>query len=209
MLKVGITAELASGKSYISELFRDKGVPYYNCDDNSKKLLITIPELIQKVKVEFGETIYEGNIYKNLANLVFLKDDDTKLTKLVSIIDPFIKEDIDKFYETNKDSKWVLIESATLYEVGMEKTLDRIIYVSVPEEIRLQRAFQRSGLTKEDYFNRMKNQIDSITKIKKSDYIISNYSDFDISQMIEQIWNHLTNYDSEKYVIRSLNFFSK
>lgn len=209
MLKVGITGELGAGKSYISELFRDKDVPYYNCDDNSKKLLVTIPELIQKVKVEFGETIYEGNIYKNLANLVFLKDDDTKLTKLVSIIDPFIKEDIDKFYETNKDSKWVLIESATLYEVGMEKTLDRIIYVSVPEEIRFQRAFQRSGMTKEDYVNRMKNQIDSITKIKKSDYIISNYSDFDISQMIEQIWNHLTNYDSEKYVIRSLNFFSK
>jgi dephospho-CoA kinase len=209
MLKVGITAELGAGKTFISELFRDKDVPYYNCDDNSKKLLITIPELIQKVKVEFGETIYEGNIYKNLANLVFLKDDDTKLTKLVSIIDPFIKEDIDKFYETNKDSKWVLIESATLYEVGMEKTLDRIIYVSVPEEIRFQRAFQRSGLTKEDYVNRMKKQIDPITKIKKSDYIISNYSDFDISQMIEQIWNHLTNCDSEKYVIRSLNFFSK
>lgn len=204
MIKVGITGELGAGKSYISELFRDKGVPYYNCDDNSKKLLITIPELMEKVKQEFGENIYDGNVYKNLANLVFLKNDDTKLQKLVSLINPFIHADIERFYLENKDAKWILIEAATLYETQMEKTLDRIIYVSVPEEIRFQRAFQRSGMTKEDYVNRMKNQIDSITKIKKSDYIISNYSDFDISQMIEQIWNHLTNHDAEKYVIRPL-----
>jgi len=199
MIKVGITGEMASGKSFISKLFVDKGVPYYNCDDNSKKLLITIPELIEAVKAEFGETIYEGNVYKNLAELVFIKDDNTKLNKLVSIIDPFIKADIDKFYQENLNSKWCLIETATLYEVEMEKSLDRVIYVLVPEEIRIQRAFKRSGLSEQDYKNRMKNQIDSITKIRKSDYIISNYYDFDISQMIEQIHNHLTNHDPAKY----------
>ena len=202
MLKVGVTGDMASGKSYISKLFIEKGVPYYNCDDNSKKLLTTIPELIEAVKLEFGATIYEGNVFKNLANLVFLKDDDTKLNKLVSIIDPFINADLENFYSDNKDSKWVLVETATLYEVGMEKTLDRVIYVWVPEEIRMQRAFQRSGLTKEDYYNRMKNQIDSITKIKKSDYIISNYDDFDILQMVDQIFNNLTYHDSSKYVIK-------
>ena len=202
MLKVGLTGDLASGKSYISNLFIEKGVPYYNCDDNSKKLLITIPELMQLVKAEFGETIYEGNVYKNLANLVFLKDDDTKLKKLVSIINPFINVDIERFYQENKEAKWCLIETATLFELQMEKTLDRVIYVLVPEEIRLKRAFQRSGLTKEDYYNRMKNQIDSIAKIKKSDYIISNYDDFDVSRMVEQIWNHITNHDPEKYVIK-------
>lgn len=207
MLRVGITGELGAGKSYISKLFIEKGVPYYNCDDNSKKLLITIPELMQLVKAEFGETIYEGNVYKNLANLVFLKDDDTKLKKLVSIIEPFINTDIERFYQENKDAKWCLIETATLFEVQMEKNLDRVIYVLVPEEIRLQRAFQRSGLTKEDYYNRMKNQIDSITKIKKSDYIISNYDDFDINSLVEQTWNHLTNHDPDKYVVKSLTSF--
>lgn len=193
MIKVGITGELASGKTSMSKLFVDKGVPYYNCDDNSKKLLVTIPELIEAVKAEFGETIYDGNVYKNLAELVFLKDDNTKLNKLVSIIDPFINADIEKFYQENANAKWCLIETATLYEVEMEKSLDRVIYVWVPEDIRIRRAFQRSGLTSQDYYNRMKNQIDSITKITKSDYIISNYDDFNIPEMIDQIWNHLTN----------------
>lgn len=204
MIKTGITGEMASGKTTISKMFVEKGVPYYNCDDNSKKLLITIPNLIEEIKQEFGETIYEGNVYKNLAQLVFLKDDDTKLRKLVSIIEPFINADIENFYEQNKESKWCLIESATLYESEMEKTLDRVIYVLVPEEERIKRAFQRSGLTEQDYKNRMKNQIDSITKIKKSDYIICNYSDFDINQLVEQVYDHLTNRDPEKYVVKPI-----
>ena len=207
MLKVGITGELGAGKSFISKLFVAKGVPYYNCDDNSKKLLITNPDLIESIKAEFGETIYEGNVYKNLSNLVFLKDDDTKLKKLVSIIDPFIYADIDKFYTENKDSKWCLIETATLFETEMDKQLDRIIYVYVPKKIRVQRAYERSGLTSEDYDNRMKKQIDSLTKIKKSDYIISNYDDFNILEMVDTIWNHLTNHDPEKYVFKRLTNF--
>jgi len=207
MLKVGITGELGAGKSFISKLFVAKGVPYYNCDDNSKKLLITNPDLIESIKAEFGETIYEGNVYKNLSNLVFLKDDDTKLKKLVSIIDPFIYADIDKFYSENKDSKWCLIETATLFETEMDKQLDRIIYVYVPKKIRLQRAYERSGLTSEDYDNRMKKQIDSLTKIKKSDYIISNYDDFNILEMVDTIWEHLTNRDPEKYVFKRLTNF--
>lgn len=207
MIKCGITGDLGAGKSFISKLFIVKGVPYYNCDDNSKKLLVTNQDLIECIKAEFGENIYQGNVYKNLSNLVFLKDDDTKLKKLVSTIDPFIYADIDRFYNENKDSKWCLIETATLFEAEMDKQLDRIIYVYVPKEIRLQRAYERSGLTSEDYDNRMKKQIDSLTKIKKSDYIISNYDDFNILDMVDTIYNHLTNHDPEKYIFKRLTNF--
>jgi len=204
MLKIGITGELGSGKTYISNIFQAKGVPYYNCDERSKQLLITIPELIQLIKAEFGEMIYEGNIYKNLANFVFIKDSDEKLNKLVSLINPFINADIDKFYLDNKYEKFCLIETATLYEVEMDKKLDRVIYIYVPEELRIKRAFQRSGLTEEDYRNRMKNQITSIDKIKRSNYIISNYDDFDINMQIEHIYTHLTTCDPANYIVNTL-----
>lgn len=200
MIRLGITGEMASGKSFISNIFEAKGVPVYNCDDKSKQLVINNQELVLKIKESFGETIYEGNVYKNLAGIVFT--DEEKLKLLTSLIHPYIRADINKFYEDNSSASFCLIESAILYESKMGDLVDRIIYVHVPEEIRIQRAEKRSNLTKEQYIDRMKNQISPTYKIRYSDYIISNYSDFDINGMVEQIYNHLTNYDPAKYVAK-------
>jgi dephospho-CoA kinase len=202
MLKVGLTGEMASGKTTISKIFQAKGVPYYNCDNHSKELLVTVPELIDLVKKEFGDDIYEGNVYKNLAQKVFIEGSESELDKLTSLINPFINADIDKFFADNEAAKFCLIETATLYEVGMDKILDRVIYIYAPEEIRLKRAFQKSGLTEQDYKNRMFRQISSVEKIRQSDYIISNYDDFDINALIDQVYEHLTTRDPEKYVAK-------
>jgi dephospho-CoA kinase len=202
MIKVGLTGEMAVGKTHIAKLIEGRGVPYYNCDNHSKELLVTVPELIDLVKKEFGEDIYEGNVYKNLAQIVFMEGSEAKLDKLTSLINPFINADIDKFFADNQTAKFCLIETATLYEVGMDKILDRVIYVTAPEIMRLQRAKERSGITEQEYRNRMKRQVDSTIKIKKSDYIIYN-DDFDqTNKLVEQIYNHLQNHEPEKYVIK-------
>lgn len=201
-LRVGITGSMGSGKSFVANLFAERGVPIFNCDNHSKELLVTVPELIDLIKKEFGEDIYEGNVYKNLAQKVFAEGSEAELDKLTSLINPFINADIDKFFADNQTAKFCLIETATLYEVGMDKILDRVIYVTAPEIMRLQRAKERSGITEQEYKNRMKHQIDSTLKIRKSDYIIYN-DDFDqTNRLVEQIYNHLQNHDPEKYVIK-------
>lgn len=197
MIKVGITGELGAGKSFISKIFEVLGISVYNSDDRSKKLISTNHELISKIKDVFGENIYEGNLYKNLADVVFVDDD--KLSLLTSLISPYLIEDINNFYKENSDEKFCLIESAILFESELINLVDRVIYVYVPEDIRIERAKLRSNLSEEEYKNRMKNQMDSVEKIKKSDYIISNYDDFNINEMVYQIFDHLYNRDPEKY----------
>ena len=71
LLRVGITGEMGVGKTYICNLFAEKNVPIYNCDKNAKKLVIENKELIEDIKIHFGENIYVGNIYKNFL-LIFL-----------------------------------------------------------------------------------------------------------------------------------------
>lgn len=201
MLRTGITSEMGAGKTFISNVFATKGVKIYNCDNQSKWLILNNSELIEKIKKEFGEDIYEGeSVFKNLSKQTFVVGGDSKLKLLMSLISPYFQEDLLSFYERNKEEKFCLVESAILFEHNMEKDLDRVIYVSVPEDIRIQRAISRDGITAEQYRIRMKDQIDPIIKIRKSDYVISNYGDFDIYALIDQVYNHLMYHDPSKYL---------
>ena len=56
----------------------------------------------------------------------------------------------------------------------MNEGMDKVIYVTASEEVRIRRAMDRDGITEEHYKIRMKNQMDSIEKIKRSDFVIYN-----------------------------------
>jgi dephospho-CoA kinase len=190
MLKIGITGFMGSGKTYIANLFAKKGVPVYNCDKGSKNLVMNNADLILAIKAEFGEDIYSGeSVFKNLSKIVFIKGDKTRLNKLMSIISPFIQADMERFYAEHKDHKFCLVESAILYENKMEEKLDKVIYVSCPEEIGMRRAIERDGITEQDYKNRMEDQISSIDKIKMSEHIIYNADFGDTEQSVNEIYD--------------------
>ncbi len=192
MLSIGITGDSGSGKSYICKLFEDKGVPIYNCDKRSKYLLISNFDLIEKIKKEFGNNIYDGNIYKNLSNIVFINNPE-KLPKLTSLIYPYLFEDRDKFYEENKNASFCLVESAILFENKMEESLDGVIYVYCCEDIRIKRVIERDGITKEEYKNRMKNQIPVREKIDKSQYLIINEGMNNVEDRVNEICKTIIN----------------
>ena len=176
LIRVGITGEMGSGKSFVANLFAERGVPVYNCDNRSKWCILNNNELIVKIKQEFGENIYtEGeSVFKNLSKITFIEGDRTKLDLLMSLVSPYFNADLDAFCETHKDEKFCLIESAILYESKMNEGMDKVIYVTASEEVRIRRAMDRDGITEEHYKIRMKNQMDSIEKIKRSDFVIYN-----------------------------------
>jgi dephospho-CoA kinase len=181
MIRLGITGELGSGKTTICKIFEERGIPVYNCDNGSKNLVITNLDLIKKIKSEFGNDIYDGNIFSNLSKIVFVENAEDRLKKLSSLIEPYINADIDLFFDTNKDKKFSIIESAILFESDLYKKVDDIIYVVVPENIRIQRAFERNGMSEKEYKIRMKNQIYWIDKVKRSSFTIHN-TDFEIAK---------------------------
>lgn len=188
--KIGLTGELASGKTYISKIFESRGIPVYNCDNGSKNLLITNLDLIQKIKSEFGNDIYEGNVFSNLSKIVFAENAEDKLKILTSLIKPYIDADIDNFFDINKKQKICMIESAILFESDLYKKVDDVIYVVVPESIRIQRAFDRNGMTEKEYKIRMKNQISWIDKIKRSSFTIHNTNYELAKETIDYIYDY-------------------
>lgn len=173
MKKIGITGGIGSGKTYISKVFTSLGIPVFNADVESKKLMITSKKLMDLVKSEFGENIYvNGNLNKEkLASIVFY--DKSKLQKLNSLVHPIVKAEFEHWC-TKQTSPYVIKEAAILFESKANIGLDAVICVSAPLELRIKRSMERDNSTEKEIKNRIENQISQEEKENLSDYIIVN-----------------------------------
>ncbi len=174
MLKVGLTGNIGSGKSIISHIFSILGIPVYNADNESKKILDS-PKLISQITNIFNkEVINTDNTInkKKLAEIVF--NDKTKLDKLNAIIHPLVMNDFETWCSKNNNHLYVINESAILVETNLYKQFDKLITVSAPEELRIARVMKRDNCNREKVLIRINNQLSEEEKIKVSDYIINN-----------------------------------
>lgn len=192
MIKIGITGELGSGKSYCSKLFEKLGIPVFYSDDVAKSIMSSNKELKSEIVKEFGN-VYDNDILvpKKLSGIVFVKGGEEKLKKLNKISLPYVMNEYQKFCSDNKHHKYTIIESAILYEVNLDKYLDDVIYVYVNEDLRIKRAFERSGISEVEYKQRMKYQLSFEEKLSFSKFIIVNNELDDVNAQVEEINNIL------------------
>jgi dephospho-CoA kinase len=174
MLKIGITGNIGSGKSVVSKIFAQLGIPVYNADDAAKKLLDTDKKLVDQLKKEFGENLFENNKLKRkeLASIVFKNKD--ALTKLNGLVHPAVKKHFEKWVESNEDATYIIKEAAILFEAGADKPLDYVIVVTAPEEIRIRRVVKRDNVTEDFVKSIARNQMKEEEKRKKADFVIIN-----------------------------------
>jgi dephospho-CoA kinase len=189
MIKVGITGEMGSGKSHCAKLFERLGVPIFYSDDVARTIINTNIDLRNKICKEFGNVYDEDGVMipSLIRSIVFSEGNESKLKKLNELTHSYVFEEFENFCNLNKSKKYILAESAILYETGFNKYFDKIIYVYAPEETRIQRTFDRSGFSEEEYKQRMKNQLPYNSKRNWANYIIENYDDKDIESQVRGI----------------------
>jgi dephospho-CoA kinase len=170
---VGLTGGIGSGKSTIVAYIRSKGIPVYIADDQAKKIMDD-PEIIKKVRGIFDENVIENEKLnrKKIAELVF--SSPNLLKKLNEIIHPAVRENFDNWLKNNEKSNFIVKEAAILFESGSYKDCDKIILVTAPQDIRIERVMNRDKVSREQVLDRMKNQWDDAKKAEFSDYIIDN-----------------------------------
>ena len=190
--KVGITGGIGSGKTTACLIFETLGVPVYYADTQAKQLMNTDPELKASITEYFGNNIYCDGILdrKKLAEIVF--NDKIALEKLNSWVHPAVARDFELWY-SRQISNYVLEEAAIIYESGIADRFDKVILVTAPDEIRIERVCARDGVTPDIVQKRMKNQWSEDKKIALADYIIRNDNDnllirqvIDIHEILQQ-----------------------
>lgn len=189
---IGLTGGIGSGKSAIAQHIESLGVPVYIADTEAKKIL-EIEKVIAKVVALFGEEILDkGKIdKKKIAALVF--QDPEKLKKYNNIIHPEVFLHFQDWVKQHENFPIVVKEAAILFESGSYKDCDKIILVTAPKEIRIERVMKRDAVSREAVEQRMAHQWEDDEKKKLSDYIIENLDLAKAKESAENIISVLRN----------------
>ena len=199
MLKVGITGGIGSGKSTITSLFHDLGVPIYNSDERAKWLLSNDVDLMDQIKILFGQESYSNNKLNraHIANVVF--QDNDMLKELNAIVHPLVKIDFENWLLLQKNEPLVIKEAAILIESGAYKELDVLIVVLADKKTRIKRVINRDNVSKEEVEKRMETQISDSERLKFANFSVDNNTDqSNLKMQVGELYKQLLSYPKNK-----------
>lgn len=139
---IGLTGGIGSGKSTIAKELVKRGFAVYDCDREAKRIIAEDKTTQQAIIGLLGEEAFVNGQYNTsyVAKRVFENDD--LLAQLNGIVHPAVLKDLKDFKDL-KGSKDLIVESAILFEAGLDAFCDKIVVVEAPEEIRLARTIER------------------------------------------------------------------
>ncbi len=190
--KIGITGNIGSGKSLVCKIFNHLGINTFYSDEETKMLYL-LPEIRKQIVDYFKDEVYfqDGSLNKKLLSY-HLFQNPKALQFIETILYPKLNETFNRWCK-RQNSDFVLFESAILFEKKFESQFDKIIFVSAPEDVRLQRAMLRDNCNEENVRSRMRLQWDEETKIQKSDFVIINDGKKMLVPQAVKIWEIINN----------------
>lgn len=199
-LIIGLTGGIASGKSIVSKLFKEKKVLVLDADKIYKKLLKNNKIMYNEITTEFGTTIVKNNQIDRglLGNLVF--KDSSKRKRLNEITHPFVMQEMEQKIEQAKNKeKVIVLDIPLLFEAKLEYMVHIILLVYVNHDAQVKRLMERDQISKEYATLKIDSQMNLDFKKSNSDVIIDNSGDLlETKQQFLTIYNTLR---SDGYVI--------
>ena len=168
---IGITGGIGSGKSTIAHELAQRGYTVYDCDREAKRIITEDPEVRKAIIDLLGEEAFAGGTYNTayVAQRVF--ENSSLREALNAIVHPAVGKDI---LQRQPD----FIESAILFESGLNRLCDKVIVIDAPEEIRIARTLNRNY----DVRARIRAQ-----KIPTGDLTIHNDGHIPIPELVDEI----------------------
>lgn len=186
MIKVAICGGIGSGKSTVCRMFAERGVAHYDSDSRAKTLMNESAELHEALVAEFGEECYEGGELNRayLASKVFGSEE--QLAKLNSIVHPAVKDDFLRWAEA-QEGDYCIVETAILFESGFDALVDQKVAILSPQPLRVMRAMERDGATKEQIEARIKAQMSDDELMARCDFAIVNIHLEDVEKDVAEL----------------------
>lgn len=174
---LGCTGGIGSGKTYVCTIFNKLGYPVYNSDERAKNLYDTDKTLLRElVKLLGNEIITDSKLNKKImASKIF--SDAKLLEEVENIVHPAVLRDFSKWKleleQNNNDFSFVIFESAILLEKPIVKKIaDRVLSISAPLDLRIERVMGRDKISKDLVMQRLSKQWSDNQRELMSDFII-------------------------------------
>lgn len=193
MLKIGLTGGIGSGKTSVSDLFKNLGTPVIDTDVIAHDLVNHNEGVLAQISDTFGADVLkpDGELNrKKLAHLVFSKKENKQ--SLEKILHPKIESEvlhqIKKLSSSHNPPAYVVIVVPLLIEANYRDLIDRILVVIADEEVRISRVQQRDNRSLSEIQAIISSQVDDSTRLNESDDIIENNSNINmIEKKVENL----------------------
>ena len=189
MMKVGVTGGIGSGKSTVCRLFAQKGIAVYDSDAAAKRLMQEDGALRRQLAGRFGEGPVRVGLFDR-AGIGFA--DPLALADLIALVHPVVMRDFDA-WAARQEGSYVILESAILFEAGLEGSVDKTVAVLAPRELRIERTCRRDGCGADQVVRRIAAQLDDDALSARADYVVVNIFEEDLEPAVvklDRIFSH-------------------
>jgi dephospho-CoA kinase len=196
MVYVGLTGNIASGKSQVSQMLAERGALIVDADILAREAVEPGSPAYERVVTRWGRDVLapDGTIDRaKLRHLVF--GDRDELEALNAIVHPGIARlRRARIAEGRARGATVLVYVAPLlFERHIAREFDAIILVDAPRAVRLQRLVEQRGIPMEDAVNMIASQMPAELKRARADYVIENDGTLEeLERQVDEVWRRLT-----------------
>lgn len=196
---IGLTGSVATGKSTVSNMIQQAGIPLVDADIAARKVVEPGTEGLKEIVAYFGEEILlaDGTLDRAKLGEIIFKDKE-KREKLNEITHPRVKDYMlearERFFRSGEEL--VFFDIPLLFESHLESLVDQIVVVWTTPETELKRLMERNNLTKEDALRRIESQMGIDEKARKADFVIDNNESLEKTQ--KQVYTFIERFVKNK-----------
>ena len=195
MLKVGLTGNIAAGKSAVANVWRSMGATVVDADELSRLAVEPGTPAHAAIAREWGTWVLEegGALDRAALRQIVFADPDAR-ARLESIVHPAVAAMRDEHYRQAqaRGEALVVADIPLLFEMGMADEFDVVVLVDAPEELRLARIVADRGLDEDEARRMIAAQMPSELKRAGADVVIPNAGTLgDLQDAARDVWRQL------------------
>lgn len=175
MFSVGLTGGIAAGKTTLSDLFGELGVPVIDTDIISRKLLEPGESGFDQVYEHFGNSIVgtDNRIDRvKLREIIFSSHDEKSW--LETILHPLIYRRCQELILQYSAADYVLVVVPLLFESNFQPLVDRILVIDCPPEVQLERLLLRDHIDETLAQKMLAQQMNNSERLTRAHDIVDN-----------------------------------
>ena len=170
MIKIGILGGIGSGKSYVAKQF---GCPVFDADAEVDKIYKKNRICFNRLRNKLPKYISSFPVKKSELGKAII-DNQSNLKKIIKIVHPIVRANMNKFFEKNKNQKIVVLDIPLLIEIKINKKNYILVFVDAKKK-EIQKRLEKKSNYNAKILNKLKKfQLPLEIKKRKSEFLIKN-----------------------------------
>jgi dephospho-CoA kinase len=192
---LGITGGIASGKSFVADVFRRLGAAVISADELAREVVRPGGKVLERLVEHFGRSVLagDGTLDRDVLGKKIFADEKQRRV-LNALIHPAIASLAEqRLAEARRaDPPLIVYEAPLLFEAGAQNRVDAVLVVKVDPQVQLERLMERDGIDEASARRKIAAQMSQAEKLARADFVIDNSADrektrFQAKQLFERL----------------------